>query len=85
LLFLYSGQLGEPFHLVAIREMCRIATEVRIFPLLALGGQRSPYVDTSVAALRDAGFAVELEQVSYEFQRGGNQMLRICRAELSDG
>jgi SAM-dependent methyltransferase len=85
LLFLYTSQLGEAFHRAAIREMCRVAAEVRIFPLLALGGQRSPYVETGVAEFRGAGFAVTLERVSYEFQRGGNQMLRIRRAELSDG
>ena len=85
LLFLYTNQLGDAFHLAAIREMCRVAAEVRIFPLLALGGQRSPYVETSVGAFRDAGFAVALERVSYEFQRGGNQMLRTRRAELTDG
>ena len=84
-LFLYTSQLGEAFHLAAIREMCRVAAQVRIFPLLALGGQRSPHVEASVSALRGAGFAVAIEQVSYEFQRGGNQMLRIRRAELADG
>jgi hypothetical protein len=36
-LFLYTNHLGEAFHRSAIREMCRVAVEVRIFPLLALG------------------------------------------------
>ena len=36
LLFLYSSQLGEAFDRAAVREMCRVAAEVRIFPLLAL-------------------------------------------------
>jgi hypothetical protein len=77
LLFLYSVQLGEAFHRAALHELCRIAREVRIFPLLALGGQRSPYVEASVDALRAAGYVATLEDVPYEFQRGGNQMLRI--------
>jgi hypothetical protein len=77
LLFLYSTQLGEVFHRTSIRELCRIAREVRIFPLLALGGQRSPFVDRSVEMLRGTGFAASIEEVPYEFQRGGNQMLRI--------
>jgi len=50
-----------------------------------LGGQRSPHVETSVSAFRSAGLAGAVEQVAYEFQRGGNQMLRIRRAELADG
>jgi hypothetical protein len=77
LLFLYSSQLGEAFHHAAIQELCRIAREVRIFPLLALGGQRSPYIDRRVEELREAGHDVSIENVPYEFQRGGNQMMRI--------
>src|SRR4030095_9977570 len=42
LLFLYSSQLGEAFHQQAVQELCRVAREVRIFPLLALDGKRSP-------------------------------------------
>jgi len=76
-LFLYSAQLGEAFHRAAIREMCRVAAEVRIFPLLALGGRQSPYVDQNVSELRGLGYDVSIENVAYEFQRGGNQMMRI--------
>src|SRR5918994_820885 len=43
-LFLYSEQLGQQFHEDAILELCRVADEVRIFPLLALGGAKSRYV-----------------------------------------
>ena len=78
-LFLYSSQLGEAFHAAAIEELCRVAREVRVFPLLALGGQPSPYVATNVAKLRDAGYDVSIEPVLYEFQRGGNKMMRIRR------
>ena len=89
LLFLYTTQLGAAFHRAAISELCRVAAEVRIFPLLALDGRRSPYVDESVDAVRApvtrglpvgsplSGFAVSIERVPYEFQRGGNEMMRI--------
>jgi hypothetical protein len=70
-LFLYTAQLGDAFHRSAIREMCRVAAEVRIFPLLALGGARSPLVDLCAAELHDSGFSVAIETVPYEFQRGG--------------
>jgi hypothetical protein len=79
LLFLYSVQLGEEFHRESLRELCRVAQEVRVFPLLALGGQRSPYVDRSLADLRESGHEVSIERVPYEFQRGGNEMARIRR------
>ncbi len=32
-------------------------------------------------ALRRLGFAVEIRQVGYEFQKGGNQMLRAIAKE----
>jgi hypothetical protein len=78
-LFLYTTQLGEAFHQSAIREMCRVATEVRIFPLLALGATPSPLVDRVVEQLCGRGFNVSIDDVPYEFQRGGNKMMRIRR------
>lgn len=79
-LFLYATHLDETFHLRAVREMCRVAGEARIFPLLALGNRPSPYVDTVVSALRESGYSAFIEPVPYEFQKGGNEMLRIRRA-----
>jgi hypothetical protein len=76
-LFLYSEQLSARFHLNSIRNMIRVAEEVRIFPLLELGGQPSRHLESVATALRDAGYRVTIESVEYEFQRGGNQMMRI--------
>jgi hypothetical protein len=78
-LFLYTVQLGEAFHLSAIREMCRVAAEVRVFPLLALGGAPSPYVDGIVKDCRARGLGASIDGVPYEFQKAGNRMLRIRR------
>ena len=80
LLFLYTDHLDDTFHFLAVREMCRVATEVRIFPLLALGGGRSRYVEPIVQVFTYLGFRVTIEQVAYEFRRGGNEMMRIRRA-----
>jgi len=77
LLFLYSAHLDEEFHHRSIRELCRVAGDVRIFPLLALGGRRSLYVDAVMERVRSAGCDVAIERVRYEFQRGGNEMMRI--------
>lgn len=84
LLFLYSVQLGREFHEESVLEMCRVAREVRIFPLLALGGKRSSYVELVARMLDERGYAVSIERVSYEFQRGGNQMMRIRRSATTD-
>ena len=78
-LFLYTSQLGAAFHQDAIQEMCRVAADVRIFPLLALGGSRSAFVDSSAAYFRGTGHDVTIETVPYEFQCGGHHMMRIRR------
>lgn len=82
-LFLYSAQLDLPFHLAALRELCRVALEVRVFPLLALGGRPSPFVEPCVAELSAAGFGVTIDRVPYEFQRGGNELMRVRRKPRS--
>jgi hypothetical protein len=79
LLFLYSSQLGELFHRQAVGEMCRIADEVRIFPLVALGGQPSPFIDVCAREFHQRGREVSIEAVPYEFQRGACEMMRARR------
>jgi hypothetical protein len=74
-LFLYSDHLSFEFHLAAIRELCRIAEEVRIFPLLTLAQERSPYIDDICSTLSKEGINSEIRQVPYEFQKGGNQAI----------
>lgn len=81
LLFLYSQQLNEAFHHSSLLELCRVAKEVRVFPLLAFGGVISPHLEGSVERLCEAGCQVSIERVDYEFQRGACNMLRIQRAD----
>ena len=83
LLFLYSEQLSEDFHVASIREMCRVAREVRVFPLLELGARVSRHLPAVAARLAEEGYEVTTVPVCYEFQRGGNQMIKIRR--LSQG
>jgi hypothetical protein len=78
-LFLYSAQFTWQFHLDAVLELSRIAREVRVFPVLELGSVPSRHLTSVLAALRRRGFEAGLERVDYEFQRGGNQMLRVHR------
>ncbi|MBT8420901.1 MAG: SAM-dependent methyltransferase [Gammaproteobacteria bacterium] len=76
-LFLYSEHLTYGFHLSSVLEMLRIAHEVRIFPLLTLMLEVSPYVQPLILELESRGVIVSVESVEYELQRGGNKMLRI--------
>ncbi len=84
-LFLYSEQLGEAFHLMALRELCRVAREVRVFPLLNLEGQVSPHLRPALATLRREGFHTTVRTVPYEFLKGANKMMVIGRHEGSTG
>jgi hypothetical protein len=79
LLFLYSEQLSLEFHINSVIELLRVAPEVRIFPLLTLDCQVSPYLQPTIEQLERSGIVTEIQTVDYEFQKGGNQQL-ICRA-----
>jgi hypothetical protein len=76
-LFLYSEQHDLAFHIQSIKELCRVADEVRIFPLLELGARKSRHLDAVMTWLKRENIASEIVTVGYEFQKGGNQMLRI--------
>ena len=60
----------------AYTDKC-LAREVRVFPLLTLGGVSSQHVDPVSRRLREEHYLVTIEQVPYEFRRGGNQMMRV--------
>jgi len=77
LLFLYSVHLSEDFHVESIKELCRVGGETRIFPLLELGANKSRHLQAVAARLTTDGYSVSIETVPYEFQRGGNQMMRV--------
>lgn len=79
-LLLYSEQLGPQFHDDAVLELCRVADEVRIFPILALGGVASPHAADAIERLQGLNYSATIERVHYEFQRGGNEMMRIRKA-----
>jgi hypothetical protein len=76
-LFLYSEQLSTDFHCQSLQEMLRVAKEVRIFPLLTLERKPSPHFKSVCDWLDQNGYHFEIKQVNYEFQRGGNQMMRM--------
>lgn len=86
LLFLYSEQLSEDFHVVSILELCRVAAEARIFPLLEMGSNTSRHLIAVTGILSAAGCCVTVVPVDYEFQRGGNQMMIVKKtARRLDG
>jgi len=74
-LILYS-QLGLQFHVSAITEMLRLCNEIRIFPLQNLNAQKSEVLDEIIDHFEKT-YLVEIIEVPYEFQKGGNKMLII--------
>ena len=78
-LFLYSDQLSLEFHEEAVRELLRVAREVRIFPILTIDGKHSPHLDRVMEHFSLQGHAVRIAKVGYEFQKGGNEMLVVKR------
>jgi SAM-dependent methyltransferase len=76
LLFTWSDQLDAAWHLAALRELTRVAAEVRVFPLVVQGnGAPVPFLDQVRRYLAADGVGSEIRKVPYEFQRGADEML----------
>jgi hypothetical protein len=78
-LFLYGDELDAAFHIASVRELLRVAKEVRIFPLINLDGRPSSHLPVVMRALESEGVEPELVSVSFEFQIGATKMLRLRR------
>jgi len=76
-LFLYSDHVGLDEHIASVKELCRVATEVRIYPLLTLNGNISPHLNAVMTELHASGFIASLVTVDYQFQKGATQMLVV--------
>ncbi len=76
-LILYSN-LGLDFHLKSISEMLRICKEVRIFPLVNLNSETSEVLD-GIINYYNPDYLIEIVKVNYEFQKGGDKMLKISK------
>jgi SAM-dependent methyltransferase len=79
LLFLYSNLLPLEFHLRSILELCRVASELRIFPITGLDCQPSPHLPPLTRDLQSRGLRVEIVKVNYQLQRDGDKMMRISK------
>ncbi|GKS69601.1 hypothetical protein W03_16050 [Nitrosomonas sp. PY1] len=74
-LFLYSEHVNQEQHLLSMKELCRVASEV-VYPLLSIGNNnKSPHLEPVAMALTDIGISISLVPVGYEFQKGATEML----------
>jgi len=69
------------FHLSVIKELTRVAKEVRIFPLIDRYSQPSPFLGPVLLGLQQSNFGVEVREVAYHLQPSGNAMLRVWAQE----
>ncbi len=74
-LFLYSNHINQTQHIASMKELCRVAKEVRVYPLLSLDGKKSMHLSPVMSALTDIGIDVSFHSVKYEFQKGAVEML----------
>ena len=74
-LFLYSEQVSRDEHIKYLKELCRVAKEVRVYPLVALNGVVSPHLNEVISELKKLNITASLDDVKYQFQKGATQML----------
>lgn len=85
-LFADNDKQSSESQLIIIRELARVAKEVRIFPLIDYLGNPSPLLGPVLLGLQQEGYGVEVRDVNYSLQPAGHAMLRVwsLSCELSD-
>ncbi|MDF1645853.1 MAG: hypothetical protein P1U61_02575 [Legionellaceae bacterium] len=76
-LFVGSNEQSVDFHLKTIRELVRVAKEVRIFPLVEREGEPSALLGPVLLGLQQANLGAEVREVSCALYPEGNAMLRV--------
>ena len=76
-LFLYSEHFNLEQHIISMKELCRVAAEVRVYPLISLEGIVSKHLSAVTSALESEGMQCSLEPVEYQFQKGATEMLVV--------
>ncbi|MFE9601374.1 hypothetical protein [Streptomyces hokutonensis] len=79
LLFTYPRQFDVDFHLRALRELLRVAAEVRVHPLNGSAGNPYPMLETVLGRLAADGIRVDLISVPGQSDTRDTQTLRLTR------
>lgn len=82
LLFVYDDRLDADFHTDSVREMLRVAREVRLFPLVDYKNSRRDEPDnfSPMVVIIQKYFDAEVVPVDFEFQPGAGYMMIIRRS-----
>lgn len=82
--FIFDGSYQDSaFQLQAIKELCRVAKEARIYPLLNAEGEVFPELGQVIQQLQNENYGVEVREVAFRLQKHGNAMLRVWSKECS--
>jgi hypothetical protein len=72
-----SDKMDQAFHVNSLLELARVATEVRVYPLMDQEGHPSIHLGPILQVLQEKGFGVELKQVMSDEAEHGNAVLRL--------
>lgn len=76
-LFAELDDQSVDYHLQVIRELARVAREVRVFPLVDREGNTSTLLGPVLLGLQQYKLGVEVREVSFHLHKSGNAMLRV--------
>lgn len=76
-LFADLDEQSVDFHLNVIRELARVAKEVRIFPLIDREGKTSEVLGPVLLQLQHEDYGVEVREVNFHLHQAENAMLRV--------
>lgn len=71
------------FHLKVIKELARVAKDVRIFPLIDREGNTSEFLGPVLLGLQKENFGVEVKEVAFHLHQTGNAMLHVWAQQCS--
>ena len=84
-LFADLDEQDVEFHLQVIRELARVAKEVRIFPLIDRHNRPSSFLGPVLLGLQQENYGTEVREVRYHLQAQDNAMLRVWAQQCSLG
>jgi hypothetical protein len=79
LFFLRPERHSIPFHIDGLRELVRVAREVRVFPILQLDGRVPAYADEIYGSLRATRIKVGFVSVPPTLHKGADKALVLQR------
>lgn len=79
--WLFSESPDSYFQLQMIKELIRVAGEVRIYPLLDRYAEQAASLGPVMVSLQQENFGVELREVDFELKKQGNALLRVWARE----